>query len=155
MNPLLCTERLFQNKANSSSKSLLLFYEDMNITVRKHWMSLAPCSSSALPRQHDLPPCSESSERICPLEILKSKEQEGTATSLGICTSKKQRYIKDCHYFWGRSRQEDSSVHPRKCLTLPENMLRCNKKHLWQSPSKPQPSAAGLGISPCVLHRVE
>lgn len=65
-------------------------------------MSLAPCSSSVLPRQRGLSPCSESSERICPLEILKSKEQEGTATSLGICPSKKWRYIKDSCYFWGR-----------------------------------------------------
>lgn len=74
----------------------------MNITARKHWMCLAPRSSSVLHRQHGLPPCSESSERICPLEILKSKEQEGTAISSEICTSKKWRCIKDSCYFWGR-----------------------------------------------------
>lgn len=65
-------------------------------------MSLVPRSSLMLPRWHGLPPCSESSKRIWPLEILKSEEQEGSARSLGVCTLKKCRNIKDSHYFWGK-----------------------------------------------------
>lgn len=57
-----------------------------------------PCSPDSMVCLH----VSESSERICLLEILKSEKQEGTAPSLGICISKKCRYIKDSCYFWGR-----------------------------------------------------
>lgn len=40
-------------------------------------------------------------------------------------------------------RQEDSSVCPWTCLTLPGNLSKSSKKQLWQSPSKPQPSPGG------------
>lgn len=116
----------------------------MSITARKHWMSLAPCSSSVFPRQHGLPPWSESSERICPLEILKSKEQGGTATSLGICISKKVEVYQEQLLFLRKCTPDRKiPVFIHGSILLPGNMFKCSKKQLWWSPNKPQPSTAG------------
>lgn len=57
------------------------------------WFSL--CSASLLPSHHALTPCFGSTDRTQPLGLLKPKDQEGNATSLGTCAFKKCVSIKD------------------------------------------------------------
>lgn len=82
---------------NIPSKPSCRFRILWTIAARKHWMSLwfSLCSALLLPSDHALTPCFGSTDRIQPLGLLKPKDQEGNATSLGTCAFKKCVSIKD------------------------------------------------------------